>query len=130
MNFSNAENIDRLTEMLNKNRLYGTLKSSDFDAVDNISPLLSALADAFVGMSRTAEVRSSKAEYVVRIDFAFRKHMNFEWIEKTIQLLEQSIRSFKKNQDFYPECTKHHGCLRRSGMRFITYLKLVRRLDI
>lgn len=72
------------------------LDASDFDAAENVSPFLSALVDAFCGLSRTAEVVSAMTEYVGMMSLVFRRHMNFEWTERTIQFVERSIVLFKK----------------------------------
>lgn len=75
------------------------LKASNLNAVHNVSLFLGALVDALCGLSRTAEVTSAMNEYVEMINLVFRRHMSFEWTEKTIHLLERCIRLFNKRKD-------------------------------
>lgn len=59
VDFSKAENGDRLTGPYNENGQHGMVEASDFEAVDNVSSFFGALVDAFCGLSRTTDVTSA-----------------------------------------------------------------------
>lgn len=120
MNFSKAKKSDHLTSLFSENELSWVLEASDFDTVDNGSPFLGTLFEAFCGLCCTAEVTRSITEYVDMVIMVFARNIIFEWTEKTIQLLEWRIRSFKKKKDFCLKSTKHQGCARRSEKRLVS----------
>lgn len=80
VDFSKTENSGRLTGLFNENGLHEMLKASDFDAIDNVSPVLDGFVDALCSLCRSAKVTSAMTEYVDMVNFMFRRHMNFERI--------------------------------------------------
>lgn len=100
MDFSKAGTGEHLIGLLKEGELYGMLEASDFGAVDKVSPFLGFLVDGLCGLSRIDEVTSAMTKYVDMVNLVFRRHMDFEWTKKTIQILRQRIRSFEKKERF------------------------------
>lgn len=76
--FSETKNNGRHTRLFNENSLHEMFEALDIDAIDNVSPFLSALVVAHYGLSRSNEVTSAMNEYADMVSLVFKSNMNFE----------------------------------------------------
>lgn len=93
-----SENTERFTALFNESDLHGTCEAFVFDAIDNLSPFLSALIGDMCALYYTAKVTESFPECVDLENSLFTRHFSVNRTEETLLHLRSRMEYVKKRK--------------------------------
>lgn len=104
-----------LTRLLREDELLEMLEASDFDAVDDVSPLLSTFIGSICGLLLTAEVTRAMTKYVDTVNVFRNRSLKSESIVDYVMELNHHIRSFNSNTSIALGMFQASRCWRKSA---------------